>query len=187
MSHRLDDLRDKVLRRRVEHPIQLEEDADRVAQELRHGAQELAALVGKIHAGTASLFSAMAWAGRAQLQLVLLAHMMGIDLDQAVRDQLCARGTTLAPELPPAIIGRRQGVFRISAAFWLQRPQVVERILAGIVVYTQRFDRSRREWHIAAFNPYFREVDPGEDAPRYSVIITEQQSGAVSVAWEEEK
>lgn len=183
MTFTLAELRDLVLRRRVEHPIDCERDFESVAAELRHSACELTHMAGKLMAGVVNPYSFMAWAGRTQLQLILLCHMLGIDLDGAVRPAIYSRGMLSPPEPTPGA----NGTFRISAGLWLERPSAVEQMLRGVHIRSMRFQREPRAWYITGYSDHFRELISGESIPHYSVTITETAKGVISVDWQEEE
>lgn len=177
MSYTLAQIRDAVLRRRIAHPVPSEINAEATSMALQRCAAELGALVGKISAGMIDNSAAKIWAGRAQTQLSLLAHMFGVDLDDAVFDVMNSRGDgpTIAPP-HPAIVTTSQakrGRFRVSRRLWLDQPHVVQAILQRVFVQSIQVEQGNpRAWVITALGEDFRRMEPDEkEIPAYSVEI----------------
>jgi hypothetical protein len=189
MSYSLEQLRDQVLRRRVEVPIPSEANLELVANELRYSVVALAALIGKTESGMTDDNAAVQWIGRAQMQLVLLAHMLGINLDAATYAQLATRNAIPpTPHRSPAIqFSGCPGRFAIAARLWLDRPRVVERILQDVCVRAYRYSRVNKVWEFLAYSEHFRPAPAHEEAPRYEVIVTQQGQGPIMVTWQEEE
>lgn len=193
MSYTLAQLRDLALRRRVEHPIPSETRTELVASELRYSVVSLAALIGKVESGMIDSVAASMWIGRAQLQLILLAHMLGLDLDGASYAQLAARHARGRPwDTPPTPFDPMpetggHGQFAISARLWLDRPRVVERILQDVSIWGQKYSHVNKIWEFVARSEHFRPLDEGETVPRYEIIIDQQGQGPLTVTWKEEE